>query len=306
MASENMNYWQKQRTKSGWGNGLVVWAEDHTAYISVVFSWDLREARRLAILYARQGLAVRAGGPAVTLNPGSICDIAQVGGDLDALNRHNLSATFTSRGCMRQCSFCAVPKLEGDLVELEDWPIKPLICDNNLLACSMAHFDRVIDRLKSIRGIDFNQGLDARLLTKYHANRIAELDLKTIRLAWDHISLESHFMKAWEIFRAAGIAKSKISVYVLIGFNDTPEDALYRLRAIKNLGALPFPMRYQPIDAHARNSYVSPQWTQWELVAYMRYWANLRYLRAVPFSEWLETYRRPEQLKMEFDNLGNS
>ena len=57
----------------------------------------------------------------------------------------------------------------------------------------------MIDKLKPLSGIDFNQGLDARLLTEYHAERLAELDLKMVRLAWDHIGLESQFNPADEI-----------------------------------------------------------------------------------------------------------
>ena len=164
--------------------------------------------------------------------------------------------------------------------------MRPIICDNNLLACSQRHFDRVIDKLKPLSGIDFNQGLDARLLTKHHAERIAELDLKMVRLAWDHIGLEAQFNAAWDTLRSAGIPKGKISAYVLIGYKDTPDDALFRLRSIWDRGSWPNPMRYQPLDAIKRNQYVGEHWTDRELKRYMRYWSNLRHLSAVPFDEF--------------------
>lgn len=277
-----------------WLKNIAEWTEAGTAYVSVVFSWDLPRAYQKCVWYRTQGLRVRAGGPAVALNPSYLAGVAECGGQVNALPHHNPKATFTSRGCIRRCAFCAVPRIEGDLVELNDWEPRPIVCDNNLLACSRAHFDRVIDRLKPINGIDFNQGLDARLLTDYHAGRLAELDCK-VRLAWDAVSMESQLMTAIERLQRAGFPKAAITIYVMIGFNDSPADALYRLETLHGRGYRPFPMRYQPVDAFKRNGYVGENWSNRELVRFMRYWSNLRYLEAVPFEEFEESvglYRR--------------
>lgn len=272
-------------TGNGWVGGYVEHFSGMDVYISVVFSWDVAKAIGTAVQYSQMGLHVHLGGPAIKL-AGLQTE------EWSALSYHNPNATFTSRGCVNKCGFCAVPKLEGDLIELNNWEPKPIVCDNNLLACSRKHFDRVIDLLKSVPDVDFNQGLAASLLTDYHASRIAELDMKTVRLAWDHVGYESKFMRDWEILRKAGIPKSKITVYCLIGFNDTPDDALYRLSAVRKLGGYPFPMRYQPLDVSVRNGYVSPQWTNDELVRYCRYWANFRYVGGIPFSEFEYPKRR--------------
>lgn len=276
-----------QKKNGDWPKRIVEWRDGDTAYLSVVFSWQLPEAYQRAVWLAAEGYHVRAGGPAVSVQPDYLTDVAQVGGEVDALTRHNPNATFTSRGCIRHCSFCAVPKIEGDLVELDDWEPRSMVCDNNLLACSRAHFNRVIDRLKPIQDIDFNQGLDARLMTKHHADRLAELDLKFVRLAWDSVKNESEFMRAFELLRKAGIAKRAIRVYALLGFKDTPEDALYRLQSIFGLGLMPNPMRYQPIDATMKNAYVGRGWTDRELKRYVRYWANTAHLGGIPFEEFI-------------------
>jgi len=269
-----------------WSKTFLEWKNGYTAFLSVVFTWDLPVAYQRAVWLRCQGYTVKAGGPAVALMPDYLSDVAECNGEsVQALERHNPDATFTSRGCIRHCPFCAVPRIEGQLRELEDWTPAPIICDNNLLACSRAHFDRVIDRLKPLLGIDFNQGLDARLLTDYHAGRLAELDCM-VRLAFDSIGYESSFMTAFERLRRAGFPLNRIRVYVLIGFRDTPEEALYRLRTVADLGIDPNPMRYQALDSLKRNSYVGPNWTHSELSRYMRYWSNLRYMRAVPFEEW--------------------
>lgn len=300
-----MNPFQKQRKYSKWKRKIVEWEENDGVYLSVVFSWHALKAVKRVRELLKQGKKVRVGGPAVAYRPHLFDEVATqgatVGGTIHALPRHHPDATFTTRGCIRNCKFCIVPKVEGDLIELDDWETKPIICDNNLLAASRRHFDIVIDRLKSagITGVDFNQGLDARLLTSYHANRFTEIDFKCIRLAWDYTPMESQFMRAYEILRRAGIPKSKINVYILIGFGDTPEDALYRLQTVRDLGSYPNPMRYQPIDADKKNSYVDPCWTDDELKRYMRYWANLRYTRNIPFEEFDNKYRRGGREKIK-------
>lgn len=279
-----------------WSKTIVTWTEEKTAFVSAVFSWDAQMAYQLCVYYRRLGYHVRCGGPAVFQNPEMFSDF-DTSGTVDALPHHNPDATFTSRGCPRKCSFCLVPKLEGDLVELDDWPVRPIICDNNLLATSQAHFDRVIDRLleKKIQGIDFNQGLDSRLLTAHHAARLAELPKDTIvRLAWDNVATEKLYLSSIDLLKTAGIKLRQIKTYVLIGYKDTPEDARYRLEKIKSLGMRPNPMRYQPINTPVKNSYIGEHWTHELLVKYMRYWANLRFTEGFSFDEF-DPRRRAER-----------
>ena len=206
---------------------------------------------------------------------------------MNALEHHNLSATFTTRGCIRQCSFCAVPKIEGEFRELDSWDPKPIVCDNNLLASSNKHFGKVIDSLKPFVGVDFNQGLDIRLLSSYHIERLQELDRPMIRFAWDDVKDEAAFVDAINQMVSAGFAKSRISVYVLIGWNDSPEDALYRFVTLRDvLRIVTFPMRYQSLTSLKYNDYVAPGWTDAELKKMMRYWSGQRFFRAVPYDEF--------------------
>ena len=267
----------------GWQSGLVHWQVGDTIYISVVFSWQKQEAFQKCVWYRSQGYIVKVGGPAYDKD---FFYMADSGDYQDAVRFHNPDATFTSRGCIRKCPFCIVPKIEGDLRELDDWPVRPVVCDNNLLACSLSHFDQVVDKLKPLKDVDFNQGLDVRLLTKRHAERIRELDLSVIRLAWDNTKIESRFLKTFQTLIDAGFPPSRVRVYVLIGFDDTPEDALYRLRRVRELKALPNPMRYQPVNAEIKNVYVGDNWNDRLLKHYMRYWARLRFTSPIPFEEF--------------------
>lgn len=271
-----------------WPKKIVEWNSGSTLFLSVVFSWQLPQAltRIQQPKFGETEFVV--GGPAVKLNPEYLKGWATYGYDIPGmLQKHNSYATKTSVGCIRNCSFCAVPKIEGKLEELNDWPVLPIVCDNNLLACSQKHFDGVIDKLKHLEWCDFNQGLDARLLTQHHADKFAELKNPQVRLAWDNTKDERYLLSSITKLRKAGIPRRKISCYVLIGFNDTPEDALYRLETLwYSLGVAPNPMRYQPLDSEKRNEYISEHWTNKELIRYMRYWSNLKNTAGVPFSEF--------------------
>ena len=271
-----------------WSGGLVEWQDSDRAYLSVVFSWQKEEAYQRIMWLKAEGKEVWVGGPAVYYDPHFFEDVAFVAPPLrkGVVWRHNPDATFTTRGCLRSCPFCIVPKIEPEYEELSFWSVLPIVCDNNLLAASDSHFDRVIDKLKPLKGVDFNQGLDARLMTKHHAERLRELDMKVVRLAWDNTGIEKQWMAAFDQLRNAGFPASKIQSYVLIGYNDTPEDALYRLQTIKDLGAMPNPMRYQPLDVEKRNGYVHPSWTERELRDYMRYWSKQIWLGHIPFEEY--------------------
>lgn len=271
---------------NNWLGTLAEWTAGDHAYLSVVFSWHMQPAFMRAVALKAEGYRVHVGGPAVKMQPHYFEGICELDGNVDALQFHNPNATFTSRGCVRKCDFCIVPIIEGELQELSSWHPRPIVCDNNLLACSKFHFDRVIDSLKGIKGVDFNQGLDARFLTQHHASKIAELDLLTVRLAWDDTKYEPFFRRAFQILRSSGFPKRMIRVYVLIGYNDTPLDALHRLETVRLLGAVPYPMRYQPLKATERDKYVGDNWTEKELKRYMHYWSNLAHLGGIPFEEY--------------------
>ncbi len=270
-----------------WSKKTVTWVEGDTAFVSVPFTWNLPKAYSECVWWKQQGYKVRAGGCAVSLIPDYLTGVAEIGGEVDALPHHNPEATFTTRGCIRHCSFCAVPIIEGDFRELDSWIPKRIVCDNNLLASSRKHFDRVIDSLKHISGVDFNQGLDIRLLNDHHLERLKELDKPKLRFAWDDIKEETVVIDTLNKVVNAGFAKSRITVFVLIGNSDTPEDALYRLVTIRDiLRVMPFPMRFQPLYALKYNEYVAPGWTDKELKRMMRYWARQCFVRQIPYDEF--------------------
>lgn len=266
-----------------WRKGVVDWTHGDARYFSVVFSWDIPRAKQLI---AREKRRCYVGGPAVYRSPREFKGIAEVCHDppIEPLPLHNPHATFTSRGCPRSCKFCIVPDIEGKLRELETFHPAPIICDNNFLACSDAHVERVIESLRHFDLVDFNQGLDARLFTDWHARTLRRLKRVTLRFAFDYSGMEGETLRAVRLAQEHGF--KDIRIYVLIGFRDTIEDALHRLELVRSWGCLTSPMRYQPLDVKIKDSYIAPGWTNRWLKDVMRYYSRLIWLGHIPFEKY--------------------
>ena len=226
--------------------------------VSIPFTWNLPSVR--AKLRQRSFVwdSAIVGGPAVELMPGffdGMADVAEGHNLPGVLQRVNPLATRTTLGCVRRCGFCAIGtgRIEGNYAELDEWPDLPVVCDNNLLAASKAHFDRVIDRLKVHGWTDFNQGIDSRLLTDYHADRMAEIKKPTIRLALDHMDYRDKWQEAFDRLRTAGIAKANISSYCLIGFNSDPRECWQRCQWVESHGIKAYPMWFHGLDQLEKN-----------------------------------------------------
>jgi hypothetical protein len=246
-----------------------------TLYVSIPFTWHLPALRKKFNNVDMFINRIVVGGPAIKLMPHYFDDMASVTiGDHypGAMQRVSPWATKTSTGCIRHCSFCAVPLTEGPLIEFDDWPDLPVITDNNLLATSLAHFDKAMDRLERHRDVDFNQGLDSRLLTPYHAERIARLKLakRGARLALD--SSRDYSQSSWATalsrLLSAGIAKRNISSYAIIGFDSDPSEAWKRCTAIEECGIRALPMWFHELDAMKANVVTEKQaalgWSDYE------------------------------------------
>lgn len=243
--------------KIEWPKGPTFWIEDKTLYGSIPFTWNLPEVKKKLLSGANFFFdKVILGGPAIYLMPDYLKDIDNViTGPFykGILQRVNPFATRTTVGCPNACSFCGVRKFEPSFNELTDWPDLPIICDNNLLAASKQHFDRVIYRLKNHEWCDFNQGIDARLLTEYHASKFAELKRPIIRLALDSMGYVDQWENAFNLLRQAGLPKKSIRSYALIGFNSGPDEAWERCRWIESHGIKALPMWFHPLNALEKN-----------------------------------------------------
>lgn len=230
---------------------------------------------------------------------------------------HDAYFMYMTRGCGMNCQFCAVQTLEpeyipfisiAESVRRVDERFGPkkdlLLMDNNVLRSP--HFDRIIDEIIELgfqkgatyrnpktgkpvrRYVDFNQGLDAFLLTPHKAKRLGELALRPARIAFDHIEDKEAYQKAITLCARNGI--THMSNYLLYNGEDftgkgrkyradTPEDLYERMRISMNLceelsqelnhrvAIFSFPMRYIPLS-DLKRGFVGANW-------------NAKYLRAL-------------------------
>lgn len=248
-----------------WPKGPTYWIEDRVLNVSVPFTWNLPAVKHHLMCRNLFWDTALVGGPAVELMPGYLTGMEWVAIGHDSpgvLQRVNPLATRTTEGCTRTCGFCGIGtgKIEGGGFRLlEDWPDLPVLCDNNLLSAPQSHFDKVIERLIRHGWSDFNQGLDPRLLTDYHAARIAEIKRPQVRLALDHFSLRHEWEGAYEKIRSAGIIKKNISSYALVGFNDNPQEAWERCEWIQKHNINVLPMWFHPLDCLQANTVTEEQ-----------------------------------------------
>ena len=130
---------------------------------------------------------------------------------------------FLSRGCCNTCSWCIVPRKEGGIRPAATWEeIKRLdsrqiiLLDNNVLASD--HGLEQIDRMGREKvWIDFNQGLDARLITPETARMLARLHwIRFIRLACDTSEMLPVIRQAVSYLKEAGVSPSRFWAYALV------------------------------------------------------------------------------------------
>lgn len=166
---------------------------------------------------------------------------------------------YTTRGCVRKCPFCVVPQKEGlihrvaDLSDFWHGQKRVELLDNNLTA-SPKDFERTCLQLIDAKvRVDFSQGLDLRLITMEQARLLKRVRrYKQVHFAWDNMREEKEVRVGFERLRQAGFPMSAVMVYVLIGFDSTPEEDLYRVETLRGLGVDPFVMPFVKSDPYQR------------------------------------------------------
>jgi hypothetical protein len=206
---------------------------------------------------------------------------------------------YASRGCIRKCHFCGVPKLEGaqrdarpltEFVRGVDEMYGPrrdlMLMDNNVVAS--ARFKEIIaeirdlgfipgaklrrggERVASQRRVDFNQGVDARILCRdrMYLRELSSICLSPLRIAFDHLGLKAPYETAVRYAQEVGM--NDLSNYMLYNFHDSPADLFERMHLNVRLNEelkiriYSFPMRFQPTDL-ADRSHVGPKWNRYFL-----------------------------------------
>jgi hypothetical protein len=231
--------------------------EADEVHISCVFTWDKKRAEMLAAEWGKYYVTVRLGGPAYD----------DPGGEFVPGRYLKVGEVITSRGCPNRCSYCFVPKREGQLRTI---PITSGfdILDNNLLACPSQHIQDVLEMLGTQRKKSmFRGGLDAHLLTDSFVNTISMIGLKQAFFAYDRPGDKDPLLQAFAKMRLAGFSRNQICCYVLVGYrDDTQEQAEVRLEWVKAEGVTPFAMYYRSAESHKA---IPPEW-----VNFIRAWSR--------------------------------
>lgn len=204
---------------------------------------------------------------------------------------------YASRGCVRKCKFCGVPALEGEqrdtgsltsIVEniqrLYGEKKDLILMDNNIVAS--ARFKEIIAEIIDLgfergatikrgrfavqRRVDFNQGIDARILCKdpMYVRELSKIAIRPLRIAFDHLGVKKPYEQAVRYAADAGL--TELSNYMLYNFHDTPEDLFERMRLNVtlneelNIRIFSFPMRYQPVTRPDRG-HVGEKWNSYFL-----------------------------------------
>ncbi|MBU4273878.1 MAG: hypothetical protein KKA28_18765 [Planctomycetes bacterium] len=189
--------------------------------------------------------------------------------DDDRMIKHgSTSQVFASRGCPEKCPYCFVRLLEPEFEEkrsvkhlVEENHKKVVFWDNNFFA--NAHWKDVLGEvaeMPNIKEIDFSQGLDCRRVNEGDVEFLRKSKVKTIRLAYDQGKVFRPLKRTVGLIKDAGINPSRVMVYVLYNFRDTPESFWARINTLIEWGVAAFPMRYQHKTAEPKNNFVSRNW----------------------------------------------
>lgn len=194
----------------------------------------------------------------------------------------NLRDSFNERACIKKI-ICLYDELEKRLSEEIAGKFYNLRAKKYLLSVPSASREKILEiddfvsplfekyfrRNRLIRYVDFNQGLDARLLDEHKMSRLAELNLHPMRIAFDHIEQREIYERAIRLAAKYGI--KDLSNYLLYNFLDTPDDFYNRLKINIDLceeldvAIYSFPMKYCPIDdpEYFRNrDYIGKHWNR--------------------------------------------
>ncbi len=174
---------------------------------------------------------------------------------------------FLSRGCIRHCPWCVVPRKEGAIRPYRAWrEIKRpdsrdiVFMDNNILACAHGIM-QIRDMIGQDVRVDFNQGLDARLISRGVAALLAKLKwIRFIRMSCDTDAMLPDVMEAVRLLGMEGVKPYRIFVYLLV---QDIESAERRALALRDAGVDVFAQPYRDFENRIEPSREQRDFARW-------------------------------------------
>lgn len=162
---------------------------------------------------------------------------------------------FLTRGCIRNCPWCVVPKKEGRIRPYKTWrEIKRqdsrniVFMDNNVLACPHG-IEQIWDMMGQNVRIDFNQGLDARLIDDEIADMLSRVKwIRFIRMSCDTDAMLDIVTGAIRRLQARGVKPYRVFVYLLV---QDVTSAERRAIALRDVGAEVFAQPYRDFTTNS-------------------------------------------------------
>jgi len=215
---------------------MPLWRCDYT-YASVLFEKNKNLFK-----------ADEYGGPAFNGEPTLNCMVEDQKPDYD-LYGLDYSLGYTYRSCHRGCSFCKVTLMERyDNKHYSIWSFynpqfkKICLLNNNTFMDKRWRetFEEIWDAGLTV--IDEN-GYDLRLLDEERADALKRTRFHgKIHFAWDRMQDESQIIRGLKILNHYKIKNTHI--YILIGYDTTFEEDMYRCQKIIDYGHDPYIMPY--------------------------------------------------------------
>lgn len=146
-----------------------------------------------------------------------------------------VSYGFLTRGCPNKCKWCVVPRKEGkikpywDIERVANGNKKLVLMDNNILAAGDYAHEQLDKAIFHGYRIDFNQAIDARLVTDDFAKQLAQIKWidRRIRFGCDTHGQIDDCEKAIALINSYGY-KGEYFLYTML--NDDFEECYSRLQ----------------------------------------------------------------------------
>lgn len=176
-------------------------------------------------------------------------EIEHIKPDYDLYNINDTAYGFLTRGCPRGCPFCIVKDKEGgrshqvaDLGEFWNGESRIILLDPNITASRECE-KLFNDLISTGKEIEFNQGIDVRLITDKGVEQLNQMKLKMLHFAWDNYEFKT-YEKLKAIRPQLRYDSRSLRVYVLTNFNTTFEQDLERIIKLRELDFDPYVMIY--------------------------------------------------------------
>lgn len=261
------SYYKSKGDDVDWYNPMLDYQDTDILYISKVFAFSEDPQNFIPMPINAKIILGGTGYDYKSKLPEEIENVKKL--DYSLYPNCNYSVLFTTRGCIRNCSFCIVPKKEGIIHNVQIANLNPngkyiMLLDNNFFANKT--WRENLEILKSFnQPIDFTSGIDLRILDKEQAESLSHLKIKKMHCAWDNYNEKDKILPKIKLL-CKYIKPYKITVYCLVGFEkkQITETDLERVMTLKKIGVKPFVMVYQDFnDNKFEKSLECKQFARW-------------------------------------------